>query len=417
MPDTPSLNDLNKTLTEEIYKQNLELLRQRRRTEQLLYSVSEAVIAIDPDLRLTIFNNAAEKMFQIKATDVIGKKIEEVVAIETEKGDPIAPNLYCFQEDPEKSLFRAVILMTPYRRYYINLRSSIITYSRNQRECLLTMTDITKEIELDKTKDDFISVTSHELRTPITIIKSYLWMLTNGKAGEVNEKQRFYVDKAISGAERLLNLINDTLNISRIENGKVEFNIEEVNIKLFVHEMAQDFKVKTDEKKLQLILDIDPNVRSAYADKDKLREVMTNFFGNSFKFTSTGNITIKVENTDRELVKIAITDTGKGIAHEDLKRLFHKFGRLDNSYQTVAETAGTGLGLYIVKTIVEAMGGNVGAFSEGKDKGSTFWFTLPTRNINKNLVSSINYQETVETISVVDSKQNTESVNTINPQK
>ena len=103
--------------------------------------------------------------------------------------------------------------------------------------------------------------------------------------------------------------------------------------------------------------------------------------GNSIKFTGTGGITIKTEPIENTHIKVSITDTGKGIDAKDLEKLFHKFGRLDNSYQTIAEAGGTGLGLFIVKSLIETMGGTVGASSEGTGKGSTFWFTMPIKEL------------------------------------
>src|SRR3989339_816057 len=181
---------------------------------------------------------------------------------------------------------------------------------------------------LDKTKDDFMSVASHELRTPMTIIKSYLWMLRNGKAGDLNPKQQEYLLKTANSTERMINLINDMLNISRIEQGSITVSTEE-----------------------------------------------------------EGNF-----------VKVKVTDTGAGLSTEDQQRLFKKFGRLDNSYQTVAESGGTGLGLFIVKTYIEKMGGEVGVYSAGTNKGSTFWITISkTRpNIEDGEINQVEFVERPE---------------------
>jgi len=231
---------------------------------------------------------------------------------------------------------------------------------------------------LDKQKDEFLSVASHELRTPMTIIKSYLWMLSSGHGGKLVEKQKEYVEKAKRGTERMLALIGDMLNISRIEQGRLDFNIEKLNLREAFEDILGDFKIKMDEKKLKLEIIVQKDAELVYSDKDKLTEILINLVGNSFKFTDKGSITVKAEKENENFVKVSIIDTGRGIAKEDMQRLFHKFSRLDNSYQTVAETGGTGLGLFIVKQFVETMGGTVGAYSEGIDKGSTFWLTLPT---------------------------------------
>jgi signal transduction histidine kinase len=202
-------------------------------------------------------------------------------------------------------------------------------------------------------------------------------MLGTGKGGDLNEKQIDYLSKASRGVERMLNMINETLNISKIDQGKVQLKIEEIDIDSFIDEIIPDFKIKAGEKNLELRVLVDEKCRIVFGDRVKLREIVTNLLGNSLKFTPSGWIEIKLSNNNGSFIKFEISDTGKGIDHNDLDRLFKKFGRIDNSYQTVAEAGGTGLGLYIVKNMVESMGGQVGAESEGVGKGSKFWFTLP----------------------------------------
>jgi PAS domain S-box-containing protein len=380
---------IQKKINEEIYKKNVELLEERRRTEQLLYGVSEAVFAVNTDYRITFFNHAAEKFTLKKAYDVIGKKVDQIIKFQTEKGMPIHSKDYCFQGNPEKSNLESVILITDNGNSYANVKTNTIVQKDGIKECLVTVVDITKEKELEKAKDEFISITSHELRTPITIIKSYLWMLDQGKGGELTDKQKEYLSKAINGAERMLNLINDTLNIARIEQGKITLKLEEINLPEIIKEMEEEFRIKTDEKGLDLKVEFDGDLQNVYADKSKLREVLLNLVANSIKFTQAGSIMIKIERRNEKFTKISVIDTGKGIAPEDTPKLFKKFSRLDNNYVTIAEAGGTGLGLYIVKSLVEKMGGEVGAFSEGTDKGSLFWFTLPSANPNAKICSLV----------------------------
>jgi signal transduction histidine kinase len=379
----------HKKIREEIYKKNVELLEQRRRTEQLLYGVSEAIFAVNPNYQITLFNHTAENFTGKSAGNVTGKKVDDIIKLEYEGGIPIHAKDYCFQGNPEKGNLEGVVLKTPYKDFYVNVKTNTIALSDGVKECLVTVIDLTKERALEKTKDEFISITSHELRTPITIIKSYLWMLDQGKAGKLAEKQKYYLSKAISGTERMLNLINDTLNISRIEQGKIIIKVEEIDLKEFTEEMFDEFKIKTDESKLWLKFEPAEDLYNIYADKAKLREIFTNFIGNSIKFTHKGGITIKIRNLNDDFVKVSIVDTGRGFSKEDSLKLFKKFGRLDNSYSTIAEAGGTGLGLYIAKSLTEKMGGMVGAESEGPDKGSTFWFTLPSANPNAKICSLV----------------------------
>lgn len=232
--------------------------------------------------------------------------------------------------------------------------------------------------EQDKLKDEFISITSHELRTPMTIVDGYLWMLANGKAGELNENQKEYLKKASGGTKRMLDLIHDMLNISRIEQGRIEFKLELTNIASEIEKAIKGFGTGIKQKGIYLKFNPTKEPVFAYADKTKLNEVILNLVENAIKFTAVGGVDISIEENDD--VKVKIKDTGAGIDKKNLERLFRKFGRLDRSYQTSTAGGGTGLGLYIVKKYIEGMEGSVGAFSEGLNLGSTFWFTLPKAN-------------------------------------
>lgn len=232
--------------------------------------------------------------------------------------------------------------------------------------------------ELDKMKDEFISIASHELRTPMTSIKGYLWMLAQGKGGELTDKQKHYVQRARSGAERMIDLINDMLSVSRVEQGRMEFAIKKLDIVKILKDVLEEFEAQAEKKGIDLTLQSSGLLPYVFADEQKLREVLVNLIGNALKFTEEGAITVKVtrDSSHGSKLRIDIIDTGPGISAEDQERLFKKFGRLETSFVTVAESGGTGLGLYISKKLVEKMGGEIGVESE-LDKGSTFWFTLP----------------------------------------
>ncbi|MEK7610956.1 MAG: ATP-binding protein [Patescibacteria group bacterium] len=226
--------------------------------------------------------------------------------------------------------------------------------------------------DLDKMKDDFISITSHELRTPMSSIKGYLWMLEN-KGDALSARQKGYLEKAKRGADRMINLINDMLSVSRIEQGRIELKIVSFDLKDVIKEVAESLKVKAAEK--GLVLSAVAESVFVEADPDKIREVIGNLTENAIKYTSTGTILVTVKKTSRA-AKVSVKDTGKGIAEADIPRLFKKFGRLESSFATVAETSGTGLGLYISKLLVEKQGGTIGVSSK-PGQGSTFWFSLP----------------------------------------
>lgn len=235
---------------------------------------------------------------------------------------------------------------------------------------------------LNKMKDEFLTVASHELRTPMTIVKSYLWMLDKNKAGKLNKKQNGYLQKALSGTQRMIALINDMLDISKFEQHKVKFKLTQVDLPEVIREVIITFEIKLKEKRIRLDFSDSYKDYLVDADEQKLKEILTNLIDNAIKFTDKGGIVIGIEGLKDE-IKVWLTDTGSGVDKNDLVRLFHKFGRIDNSYTIASETGGTGLGLYIVKLYVEGMGGKVGALSDGIGKGSTFWFTLPRNKIQK----------------------------------
>ncbi len=228
--------------------------------------------------------------------------------------------------------------------------------------------------ELDKLKDDFVSIASHELRTPMTVIKSYLWMVLNKK--KLAKETKRYLEKAKIAVDRLINLVNNMLNVSRIESGRIILQLAEMSLLDLAQEVEEEImpKIKELNLKLETIKTKLPNV---FCDKEKVREIFLNLVGNAMKFTPEGGtITVSFEIKDNFLIT-SVTDTGQGIAPEDLKKLFTKFGRLQNSYSAMAEARGTGLGLYISKSIINLHKGAITVHSDGLGKGSRFSFSLP----------------------------------------
>jgi len=342
---------------------------------QLIDAIPEAIISIDKDYKVTLINKSALKLFNVKQKDIIESDAHYLLEIYDESGTPISPEDYCFKKTQSRNTIEDATLLAKGKKHRVSIKTSIIDLADNAEECIVTMTDITKVKELEQTKDEFLSVASHELRTPMTIIKSYLWMISTERHGKLEPKQKEYIKKAILSTERMIQLINDILNVSRIEQNAVNVVINRVELVESVTELVSDLKVKADEKGLKLSIENENDKMYAYVDTTKLREILVNLVGNSLKFTDQGEIKIDLRKAG-DYIKVSVIDTGRGIKSSELEHMFHKFGRLDSSYQTVAESEGTGLGLYIVKLFVDAMGGKVGVFSDGVGKGTTFWFTL-----------------------------------------
>lgn len=231
--------------------------------------------------------------------------------------------------------------------------------------------------ELDKVKDEFVSLTSHELRTPMTAIRSYAWMALHRSDTPLSKTMEKYLVRVLISTERMINLVNDMLNISRIESGRVEISPEPVDMISLCRDIVDEvYYSKSTAKEIQMVL-LEEKLPKVMADPEKLRQVLINVVGNAVKFSPHGGkITIGFF-TDGKTVEISIKDQGPGISKEDLGRLFQKFGRLDNTFTDTATVPGSGLGLFISKSLVELMGGKIRAESEGVGKGTTFTIAMP----------------------------------------
>lgn len=230
--------------------------------------------------------------------------------------------------------------------------------------------------ELDKLKDDFVSIASHELRTPMTAIKSYLWMIINKSTMKLDEKTKSYLDIAYTSTERLIKLVGNMLTISRIEGKRLELAVTKLDLPDLVKDVFAEVIIKAHEGKIKLTLNAPKKPIFVMGDKDKLHEVIMNLLGNSLKFTPCGgSIVVAVKPHDRS-VDVSVTDTGPGMSPEDKEKLFHKFGLMGSSYAKTNNASGTGLGLFITKQILAMHKGHITVESE-LGKGSTFTFTLP----------------------------------------
>ncbi|NQU19412.1 HAMP domain-containing histidine kinase, partial [bacterium] len=238
--------------------------------------------------------------------------------------------------------------------------------------------ELTKALEeikiITKRKSDFVSAVSHELRTPLTSIKGYASLLSAGKLGEVSTPVKERLEKINKHSDSLSQLINGLLDISRIESGKVEMKIEDINLKELLDTLADLLSPQFTEKQIEFIQKLPRDLNTVPADKNQLRRVFINLISNALKFTpSRGKITVSAKKADAT-VQIDVEDTGTGIAKDSLNKIFEEFYREDNEVNQSVK--GTGLGLSLVKYIIEAHKGKIWVNSK-LNQGTTFSFTLP----------------------------------------
>jgi len=235
---------------------------------------------------------------------------------------------------------------------------------------------------IDVVKSEFVSVASHELRTPLAAIKNAVQLMLSGKTGEINENQTKFLSMAQRNINRLTNILNDLLNLSRIESGKIELKFEKVDLKGVLELTASSLTPQADVKSIQIEVEVPEQLPTVHGDQDKIEQILTNLIGNSIKFTPEGGkilITAKLLLKEREgaygdFVAVSVKDTGIGIPPEHLDAIFEKFHQVESSLHR--SVSGTGLGLAITKGLVEAHQGKLWVESE-VGNGSTFTFTLP----------------------------------------
>ncbi len=250
--------------------------------------------------------------------------------------------------------------------------SPILDEQNNVKFFVAIERDISQEKQLAKMKDEFLSVASHELRTPLTAIDGLIAMIREGEYGKVNKELQQPLADVNLASERLINLVNDLLSVSRIEAGRLKYNLTDCHVKNGINEVIRFLEVVAKEKGLTLKAGKIPDV-SIQADKDKVRQILNNLIGNSLKFTDKGGITITAKE-EGELLIIKVSDTGIGIKKEDQQKLFQKFEQLDSGK---GRPAGTGLGLFISKQMCQKMGGDLWLAKSEFGKGSTFAFSMP----------------------------------------
>ena len=376
---------------------------QIRYQANLLENVNDAIIAADLNYRITSWNKAAEKMYGYKAEEVIGKEISEVVKVEF----PGLTREQVRQILQEKGFWKGEAIH--YNRFgekiYVSSSLSIIRdINGNPIGTVGINRDITEQKkaeeklklyaeqleianaqlqELNKLKSEFLANTSHELRTPLNSIIGFLNLIKEGLY-ESKEEMMQFVDNALMSARHLLNIINDILDIAKIEAGKLELTIEDVEVSELLQEVWTLSHVQAEQKKLEYRIIYPEKPIFIRGDRNRLKQILLNLIGNSIKFTHKGGITVKAEVFEEKgHCQFSVIDTGIGISKEKQAKLFQKFVQADGT--TTRKYGGTGLGLAITKSLVEMMGGVIELFSEGEGKGTTVTFTIPlsTKSFDK----------------------------------
>ena len=228
-------------------------------------------------------------------------------------------------------------------------------------------------VKFNKLKEDFLSVASHELRTPLSVITGFAEILIREKLGPLNDEQKRRIRKILLQGQRLNRIIDDLLDLSRIRSGKIEIRRDVFDPVAVLKASLDDHQIVCEQQNLQLVDEVPDSLPDVVGDLERFTQIVINLLNNSIKYTEAGGkVTLRAREDKNNRVRFEIQDSGIGIDAQDLPFVFQEFYRSQNS----KKYAGTGLGLTIVKQLVEAQGGEVGVQSEGQGKGSIFYFTM-----------------------------------------
>ena len=369
-----------------------KLTAEEKKMTAIVNSIAEGLILVDSSNRVLHINPAAERLLDLSA-DSIDKDITEII-----QNDEL---IHIFEEDQRQILQYKPTDQIPSKAEGINLISEVTLARYNEKLVLRIIAspflnenglilgtvylfdDITREKEIDQMKSDFISLVSHELRTPLTSIIGFVSYILDGKAGAINDRQRNSLARVQRQSKRLAALINDLLDISRIESGRIQMDQAPISLLEIVTQRIEEIRPQADEKSIQLDLTAPESVPQMFGDDARIGQVFTNLIGNAIKFTpNNGEVSIKVE-ADGNLLHVEVIDTGPGIPPEERQKIFDKFYQLSDI--STRQQGGSGLGLSISKSIIEAHGGKLWIDDGNQGKGSNFQFVLPLVTENNNV--------------------------------
>lgn len=411
-----------------VMRDDSELVSQQERAEAILAGAGDGLLVFAPDSRVTYANPAAVEMLGEKVSDAVGHHVSmnELLGQTPPSDDTLeacwdildcnrldcpqygSEDLRCWLRcgtpgpdgvpisyrdkasacvacdvfhrnspvlgEPGAAEVAEVIIEDP-EHLVLEVRTNpVIDRSGRYIGCVSTLHDVTAAREIAVMKNEFVSMVSHELRTPLTSIKGYVDLIVDGEAGEINDIQREFLQIVQENSDRLVELINDLLDISRMESGRVHLKLEPLELPEVVQGVLDTFRTYADQSNVELKTDVPDDLPRVAGDRDRVGQVIMNLVSNAIKYSPGGGSATMRVHRDGDLVIISVSDSGIGISEEDQAQLFTKFFRVDSTL--TREIGGTGLGLSICKTVVELMGGTIWVESTAGE-GSTFSFSVP----------------------------------------
>lgn len=375
--NTKFLNELTNERTatlnilEDVEENRKRAEEEKNKTLAVFTYFSDGLIVFDEDNKIILFNPQAETLFHVKSEKVVNKTLLKLSELPN-----LTPLVNLLGKDI-RGIFRKELKIND--NSILEISTLPMISGTEKFGTLVVLHDITREKTIERIKTEFVSVAAHQLRTPLSAIKWTLKMLLDGDLGEVNKEQRSFIERTYQSNERMIGLINDLLDVSRIEEGRYLYKPSLTRMENIVQFVINSFQEQIQRKNLQLeFRKLRSELPEIEVDVEKLRLVIQNLLDNAIKYTPLGGrITISLDHDKiKREMEFKIQDSGVGIPLDQQERVFAKFFRGSNV--TRMETEGSGLGLFITKNIIEAHGGKIW-FESKEGEGTTFYFILPIK--------------------------------------
>lgn len=336
-------------------------------------NLADALFMVDLDMNIVWLNKKAEEFFNTSFSEASGKPIAELTAIK--KIESLIGDVFEQQEALKCSYEEASVKVKRLdQRYFFKIAINPVFHEAKIWGALVQLTDVTRFHEMEKIKTDFVSIVSHEFRTPLTTIIVGVEMLKEGMLGDLTPRGKEVLEAIGSDCERLSRLIDNLMELSRIESGTIYVEAAPTDVVDLVGEAVRPLKIQAEKQGIELITDLPPELPPVAADFNKSVWVLANLIGNAMRYTDPGGtITVRVRQRGKKHF-FSVEDSGCGIPKEHLEKIFRKYVQVSGPGRK--GTGGVGLGLAIAKDIVMAHGGEIWVDSE-VGKGTTFTFTFP----------------------------------------
>src|SRR3989339_2156206 len=353
------------------------LVDAKTKVETILHNIGDAVFVIDNKYRIIVFNKTSCELSGYTTKEAIGQKYDKILKFIYEDSKKIN-NVFireCIEGGKLTSMANHTLLVRkdgieiPVEDSAAPLKDS----AGNIMGCAVVFRDVSQSREVDKMKSEFVSLDSHQLRTPLTAIKLFTEMLINGDVGELQDRQKQYLGDIYESTTRMVRLVNDLLSLSRLESGRLRVEPVDTNMISFIQSIIEEIVPLASSKNIKIVFEkIVDELPSVAIDPTLMRQVINNLITNAVRYSlgrKEGLVNVNIKKKEKN-IEISVKDNGIGIPKEVQSRIFEKFFRADNAHEIMAD--GNGLGLYLVKQIIDAFGGSI-RFDSEAGRGAVFY--------------------------------------------